>query len=75
MYSHAGFYQFGPRYTLDFIPFLFLFLCIGLPRVNKIAKTLIVFSIAYNTWGAMIYPYVWPESFSKTVLPDLFFSK
>jgi len=72
-YQAAGFIQFGPRYTLDFIPYLFLFLSMGLRQLNPIAKFLIVLSIVHNSWGALIFPYAWSEVFSRSPLHDLFF--
>ena len=67
-----GFYTFGPRYALDFIPYLIIFLSLGLSRLNKAVKFLILCSIAFNTWGAMIFSYeLWPEIYERMILHNL----
>ena len=60
-YYSVGFAQFGYRYTLDFLPFLFLLLlpCLT-PQLSKMAILLITLGIIFNcvfmlsSWG--IYP-------------------
>ncbi len=62
LYYGVGFTQFGYRYALDFLPFLFLALLPNLrPRLSLFAKSLIVLGILFNAlylsslWG--IYPH------------------
>lgn len=63
LYFGIGFSQFGYRYSLDFLPFLFLILIPALqPKLNWSAKSLIVIGVLFNCiylsslWG--IYPHL-----------------
>lgn len=48
-YYSIGFAQFGYRYALDFLPFLFLLLIPSLlPRLTKTAITLIIIGVIFN---------------------------
>ena len=51
-YSNTGYYQFGPRFTVDFLPILFLLLLEGLPSPNlsPLHKTIIISSALINTY-------------------------
>jgi hypothetical protein len=72
----AGYYQFGPRYTMDYVPYLLIFLAMGLPRLNDITKFLIFLSIGHNTYGAILFPLgvwqtnppFWSQAFSRTLI-------
>ncbi len=62
LYFGIGFSQFGYRYTLDFLPFLFLILASALkPSLSILAKVLIVIGVIFNCiyiasiWG--YYPH------------------
>jgi hypothetical protein len=61
VYFSVGFAQYGYRYALDFLPFLFLLLIPSLsPKLSKSAITLIIIGVLFNClfisslWG--IYP-------------------
>lgn len=61
LYFGVGYSQFGYRYSLDFLPFLFLILLSGLkPSLSFVAKFLIILGVLFNClymtsiWG--IYP-------------------
>jgi hypothetical protein len=48
-YYSVGFAQFGYRYALDFLPFLFLLLIPSLtPKLSKTAITLIIIGVLFN---------------------------
>lgn len=68
-YFGIGFSQFGYRYALDFLPFLFLLLLPNLgPRLSRASKLLIVIGVAFNCvyltslWG--IYPHFLLDTYS-----------
>ncbi len=51
-YYNTGWYQFGSRFSLDFMPALFVLMAIGIgSRLSWIGRALIVFGIAVNLWG------------------------
>jgi hypothetical protein len=51
-YYNTGWYQFGSRFSLDFMPALFVLMAIGIgSRLSWIGSALIVFGIAVNFWG------------------------
>ena len=52
IYTATGWVQFGYRYALDYLPFLFIAIASGLQRMPKIlAWILIVLSVLVNIWG------------------------
>ncbi len=52
IYTATGWVQFGYRYALDYLPFLFLAIVSGLQRMPKVlAGTLIGLSVLVNIWG------------------------
>jgi hypothetical protein len=53
LYYGVGWIQFGYRYALDFYPFLFILVPLGLSRhLDWKALALIILSIVINVWGA-----------------------
>jgi hypothetical protein len=51
-YYNTGWYQFGSRFSLDFMPALFVLIAIGIgSRLSWIGRALIIFGIAVNLWG------------------------
>ena len=61
LYFNTGWYQFGYRFALDFLPFLFLLAALGIaerPRWSE--KTLIVLSVLVNVWGYIVFTYFRP---------------
>lgn len=75
-YSGVGFMQFGYRYALDFLPFLFLLLlpCLG-KRLGRGAKLLIIGGVIFNCvylaslWN--IYPHFFMEYKNDLVIGDV----
>ncbi|MCC6747352.1 MAG: hypothetical protein IT371_06815 [Deltaproteobacteria bacterium] len=59
MYQHTGWQQFGFRFSLDYTVFLVALLAVGGYRIGKLAKILILFGIAVNTFGAVTYYRMW----------------
>jgi len=52
IYTATGWVQFGYRYALDYLPFLFLAIASGLQRMPKVlAWILIILSVLVNIWG------------------------
>jgi len=52
IYTATGWVQFGYRYALDYLPFLFLAIASGLQRMPRVfAWTLIIASVLVNIWG------------------------
>lgn len=52
MYFNTGFWQFGHRFGLDYLPVLMIALIVGLgPRPSKLARGLLIASIAIHIWG------------------------
>jgi hypothetical protein len=53
LYYNTGWVQFGYRFSLDFLPLLFVLLAIGLRRITSLLKAAIVASWMVNLWGAV----------------------
>ncbi len=61
LYFNTGWYQFGYRFALDFLPFLFLLATLGMAeRPGWPEKTLIVLSVLVNIWGYIVFTYFRP---------------
>jgi len=61
LYFNTGWYQFGYRFALDFLPFLFLLAALGMAeRLRWSEKTLIVLSVSMNVWGYFVFAYFRP---------------
>jgi hypothetical protein len=55
LHGGPGYFQFGFRYSLDFMPFLMLLVASGMRgRVTPWHQALIVLSIAINLWGVIM---------------------
>jgi hypothetical protein len=53
LYFGTGYYGFGNRYLLDFLPLAMLLVAAGMRgRVSPLATALIAASVAVNAWGA-----------------------
>lgn len=55
LYQNSGYLQFGYRFSLDYIIFLVLLLAVGGRRFTWLFKTLIVFGVAVNLFGAIVF--------------------
>jgi len=53
-YFNTGYWQFGHRFSMDYLPILLILLIIGIgPRPNRLGYTLIAISIAIHTAGIL----------------------
>lgn len=56
LYFNTGWYQFGYRFVLDFLPFAFLLALLGMRDVPAwLRNGLIVLAIAINIWGFVVF--------------------
>jgi hypothetical protein len=55
LYQNSGFLQFGYRFSLDYIVFLVMLLAVGGRRFTTLFKVLIVFGVAVNLFGAIVF--------------------
>jgi len=63
LYFNTGWYQFGYRFVLDFLPFALLLAILGMRVVpGRSEKVLIVLSIAINIWGCLVFTFFAPPS-------------
>ncbi len=61
MYFNTGWYQFGYRFILDFLPFIFLLAVLAMQAVpGWREKSLIVLSVAMNVWGFLVFAFFHP---------------
>jgi hypothetical protein len=58
-YMNSGWVQFGYRFSLDYLPFLFMLLAIGGRPFRRFAKALIVVGVAVNLFGAVTFDREW----------------
>jgi hypothetical protein len=59
LYQNSGWFQFGYRFSLDYMVFLVMLLAIGMRPLGKLAKTLIVIGIVINLFGAITFDRKW----------------
>jgi hypothetical protein len=61
MYFNTGWYQFGYRFILDFLPFVLLLAVLGMRAIpGWREKLLIVLSVAMNIWGLVVFTFFHP---------------
>lgn len=53
LYYNTGWVQFGYRFSLDYVPLLFVLLAIGLKRITPLLKAAIALAWAINLWGVV----------------------
>lgn len=58
-YQNSGWVQFGYRFSLDYMVFLFMLLAIGARPLGKLAKALIVVGVVINLFGALTFDREW----------------
>ena len=59
MYFNTGFWQFGHRFAMDYLPLLMVLIIAGMgTRPSRIAYALIALSIAIQSWGVLLHPLV-----------------
>lgn len=54
-YQNTGWFQFGYRFSLDYMPFLVMLIAIGARPIALTAKWLITFGILVNLFGALTF--------------------
>jgi hypothetical protein len=60
-YFNTGWYQFGYRFVLDFLPFTLLLAALGMrAKPGWWEKALIVLSVAINIWGFVVFTFFHP---------------
>lgn len=59
LYQNSGWFQFGYRFSLDYMVFLVMLLAIGGRPLGKLGKTLIVAGIVVNLFGAITFDRQW----------------
>jgi hypothetical protein len=51
-YYNTGWWQFGYRFSLDFMPIVILLIALGAgPHVSRVLRLLIVVGVVINLWG------------------------
>jgi glucan phosphoethanolaminetransferase (alkaline phosphatase superfamily) len=55
LYQNSGFLQFGYRFSLDYLIFLVMLLAVGGRRFTWLFKVLVVWGIAVNLFGAIVF--------------------
>ena len=55
LYQNSGWFQFGYRFSLDYMVFLMMLLAIGGRPINLVTKMLIGVGIAINLFGAVTF--------------------
>lgn len=59
LYQNSGWFQFGYRFSLDYMAFLVMLLAIGGRPLRAVAKAMIVFGIVVNLFGAITFDRRW----------------
>jgi hypothetical protein len=54
-YQNSGWYQFGYRFSLDYLPFLIVLIAVGGRKLGWISRGLIVAGIVINLFGAVTF--------------------
>ncbi len=55
MYQNSGWIQFGYRFSLDYLPLVFVAIALSRQRFGKLFWALAIFSIVVNTFGAITF--------------------
>jgi hypothetical protein len=58
-YQNSGWFQFGYRFSLDYLVFLVMLIAIGGRPLRGFAKTLIVVGVVINLFGAVTFDRYW----------------
>jgi len=67
-YQNTGWIQFGYRFALDFMPYLFALLAVEGKPLTKTAKALIIIAIIVNLFGAVTFGRM-PKFYYETLMP------
>ena len=55
LYQNTGWVQFGYRFALDYMPFLYLLISVGNRKFTPVVKGLMIFAIIFNLFGAITF--------------------
>lgn len=69
LYQNSGYIQFGYRFSLDYMVFFMILLAVGNRRLTWLFKTLVVFAIAVNLFGAIIFDRYMQYMYDDTFFP------
>ncbi len=57
MYFNTGFWQFGHRFSMDYLPLVFILMLAGMrPVVSRAAMTLMIAAVAIHAYGLLVDP-------------------
>jgi hypothetical protein len=59
LYQNSGWFQFGYRFSLDYLVFLVMLIAIGGRPLGRVGKALIVAGILINLFGAVTFDRKW----------------
>ena len=59
LYMNSGWVQFGYRFSLDYLVFLFMLIAIGGRPLGRLAKALIIAGVVINLLGALTFDRAW----------------
>lgn len=59
MYQNSGWFQFGYRFSLDYMVFLVMLLAVGGRSLGRLAKALVIAGIVVNLFGAITFGRKW----------------
>jgi hypothetical protein len=68
LYQNSGYYQFGYRFSLDYMVFLVMLIAVGNRRLSWIFKALVVIAAGINLFGAITF-----DRFTQFTYDDTFF--
>ena len=55
LYQNTGWVQFGPRFSLDYLPLLFVLVVLSRPRFGRLFWTCAAFAVLVNAFGAVTF--------------------
>jgi hypothetical protein len=68
LYQNSGYYQFGYRFSLDYMVFLVMLIAVGNRRLSWLFKALVVIAAGINLFGAITF-----DRFTQFTYDDTFF--
>lgn len=75
LYQNTGWVQFGPRFSLDYLPLLFVLVAMSRRRFGRLFYACAIFAVIVNTFGAITfhrYPQFYDDDRTQRVIfqPD-----
>jgi hypothetical protein len=68
-YQNSGRYQFGYRFSIDYLPFLLAIVAVGNRRLSWLFKALAIVAVAVNLFGAITFDRYRQFSYNDTFFP------